>query len=157
MAWTRLTAYSSRYLLLGCDEIIKRYPNTLEVITYMCFHYSQHQQTDKAIEVISNFINANPRRSVPYYIRSALYLDEKQYDQAKRDYLRGLKFQMRTDKDFKRKYPDELIEKATIDNEEELENILKVTDEALGKQVSKYGDFLEKIMPDPQAKRKRKR
>jgi hypothetical protein len=135
MALTRQTAHCSRYLLDVCDEILILHPNNLPVRIFRSVVYSDHQQNDKAIDDISLVINARPGKSAPYYIRCAFYIHGGKYDQAKRDYLRGLKCQMRTDKKFKKDYPEDFISTAVMMNEQELNDIRRIADEEVKKLV----------------------
>lgn len=114
-------------LLHCCNKLLEQEPECLPTITLRSLIYNYTKQTHNAIRDITTVILARPNDTSAYYIRSSCFLINKEYDLAKRDFLRALKLQFAaSNPNFVKGYTEEEISNATILNDEELYDMQKV-------------------------------
>lgn len=114
-------------LLESCNEKLELEPDNMEIVKLRGLVFNAAQLYDEAIKDLNDVIQNLPNDESSYYLRSDCNFNKKEFDLAKRDYMRALKIQFKDDdKEFASGYTEEVIEASIVGNEKELESMKKV-------------------------------
>lgn len=116
----------------SCNDSLIENPDDIQVIRLRGLMYNVAGEYDKAIENFERTVQSLPGDAVAYYLKSNSHYSRGEFNQAKRDYMKGLKIQHETT------FTEEQINSVVVTDDQDLLDIKTVIDHEKEQAISRY-------------------